>query len=113
MKIKSAQIAALNDELRKDPTKRHLGFITMTSGVVALPWVTVLAKLASLGPEDFPAGDDPYREHDFAAFEVDGEKLYFKIDYFERGSNLTAGAEHPENAATTERVLTVMLRDEY
>ena len=87
MKIKSAQIAALNDELRKDPTKRHLGFITMTSGVVALPWVTVLAKLASLGPEDFPAGDDPYREHDFAAFEVDGEKLYFKIDYFERGSN--------------------------
>ena len=110
---RAAKIAALNDELRKNPTNRHLGFITMTPGVAALPWVNVLAKLASLGPEDFPAGDDPYRERDFAAFEINDEKLYFKIDYFEKGSNLTAGAEHPENPETTERVLTVMLREEY
>ena len=27
---RAERIAALNDELRKDPTKRHLGFITMT-----------------------------------------------------------------------------------
>ena len=39
--------------------------------------------------------------------------LYFKIDYFERGSDRAAGAEHPENPETTERVLTVMLREEY
>ena len=113
MTTKSERIAALNDELRNDPTQRHLGFITMTQGVAALSWVKVLAKLASLETKDFPAGDDPYGEHDFAAFEVDGERLYFKIDYFERGSDLTAGAEHPENPETTERVLTVMFREEY
>ena len=95
---------------------KKLGFITMTQGVAAAPgefWLKVLAKLASLRPKDFPAGDDPYRERDFAAFEVEGEKLYFKIDYFQRGSNHLAGAENPENAETTERVLTVMLREEY
>ena len=110
---RAAKIAALNDELRKNPTNRHLGFITMTPGVAALPWVNVLAKLASLGPEDFPAGDDPYRERDFIVFEVADEKLYGKIDYFAKGSNYMAGAETSDNPETTDRVLTVMLREEY
>ena len=113
---RAERIAALNDELRKDPTKRHLGFITMTQGVAALGpafWVKVIARLASLEPKDYDPGNDPHGERDFSVFEVDGHKCYGKIDYFERGGNFTAGAEHPENVETTDRVLTVMLREEY
>ena len=86
---RSERIAALNDELRKNPTHRALGLITMTSGVAALGpgfWVKVAEKLASLEPSDFEKGNDPYGERDFAPIEVDGEKLFFKIDYFEKGS---------------------------
>ena len=113
---RSERIAALNDELRKHPTHRGLGLITMTSGVAALGpgfWVKVAEKLASLGPTDFREGNDPYGERDFAPIEVDGEKLFFKIDYFEKGSEHMMGAETPENPETTDRVLTVMLTDEY
>ena len=116
MKIKSERIAALNDELRKNPTDRSLGLITMTSGVAALGsafWVKVADKLAALRPQDFDTGNDPYGERDFAPIEVDGEKLFFKIDYFEKGSEHMSGAETPEDPATTDRVLTVMLREEY
>ena len=113
---RSERIAALNDELRQHPTHRGLGLITMTSGVTALGpgfWVKVAEKLASLEPSDFDKGNDPYGERDFKAIEVDGEKLFFKIDYFERGSSHTLGAVTPENPETTDRVLTVMLTDEY
>ena len=88
----------------------------MTSGVAALGpafWIKVAAKLASLEPKDFRKGNDPYGERDFKAIEVDGEKLFFKIDYYEKGSSHIHGAEAPDNAATTDRVLTVMLREEY
>ena len=113
---RSERIAALNDELRQHPTHRALGLITMTSGVAALGpgfWVKVANKLASLEPKDFDKGNNPYGERDFAPIEVDGEKLFFKIDYFEKGSEYMAGAETPENPETTDRVLTVMLTDEY
>ena len=113
---RSHLIAALNDELRKDPTNRGLGLVTMTSGVAALGtafWIKVAEKLASLGPKDFREGNDPYGERDFAAIKVDGEKLLFKIDYFEKGSSHTFGAETPEDPEATDRVLMVMLREEY
>ena len=113
---RSENIAALNDELRRDPINRNLGIVTMTSGVAALGsafWIKVADKLAALKPEDFDRGNDPYGERDFEAIEVDGEKLFFKIDYFEKGSDHSAGAEIPENPETTDRVLTVMLRAEY
>ena len=57
--------------------------------------------------------NDPYGEHDFGIVAVDGTKLYFKIDYFEKGTDYTAGAERPESAATTDRVMTIMLAEEY
>ena len=113
---RSERIAALNDELRRDPTNRGLGLVTMTSGVAALGtafWIKVAEKLASLQPTDFRRGNDPYGERDFEAIEVDGEKLFLKIDYFEKGSGHMLGAEAPDNAATTDRVLSVMLREEY
>ena len=66
----------------------------------------------SVGSRPFTADNDPHREHDFGAFTLEGRKLFWKIDDFDtRDPNL--GAEDPADAATTERVLTLMLADEY
>jgi hypothetical protein len=31
---------------------------------------------------EFTSDNDPYGEHDFAAFDLDGERFNFKIDYY-------------------------------
>ena len=112
---RSEKIAALNDQLRKNPGG-NLGLLHMTAGIAALGpefWEKVLLTLVNLAPEDFDKDNDPYGERDFSVFEVDGEKLYGKIDYYQKGSRFTAGAETPDDPATTDRVLTVMLSEEY
>ncbi len=43
--------------------------------------------------DDWPEGDDPYREHDFGKFDVDGESYIFKIDYYSLDE--MHGSEHP------------------
>ena len=114
--IRRTQIAQLNDELRIDPLSGTSGRVMMTRGVGALGsefMLKALDALAGLKPHDFETGNDPYRERDFAVFEVDGERLYAKIDYYEKGSDYLAGAETPEDASKTDRVLTLMLAEEY
>jgi hypothetical protein len=61
--------------------------------------------------EAFDADNDPHGEHDFGALTVVGERLFFKIDCYDR--SLTAGSPDPADAAVTVRVLTVMLAAEY
>ncbi len=34
--------------------------------------------------DDFNADNDPHREQDFGSFELEGEKLFWKIDLYER-----------------------------
>ena len=41
------------------------------------------------------------------------QELFFKIDYFAKDSEYMSGAETPEDPEATDRVLTVMLREEY
>ena len=44
-------------------------------------------KLAALlcvkSYSDFTKGNDPHSEHDFGSFELDGEKVFWKIDYYD------------------------------
>jgi hypothetical protein len=54
-----------------------------------------------------------YGEHDFASVTIDGIHLFWKTEYFQKGSNYGAGVETPEDAATTDRLLTIMRVDEY
>lgn len=56
-------------------------------------------------------GYDPHSEHDFGAFTLHGERLFFKIDYYDLG--LTAHSPDPADPAVTQRVLTIMLASEY
>jgi len=45
------------------------------------------AKIEALrqrGFDNFNADNDPHGEHDFGSFELEGEKLFWKIDLYER-----------------------------
>ena len=105
----AARIAALNDSLRRHHTG---GRLFLTSGVArmgdeAIPGVlTTVAAFTA-----FSDDNDPYGEHDFGAFEHDGARLFWKIDYYDK--DLRFGSPDPADPAVTTRVLTVMLADEY
>jgi hypothetical protein len=106
---RSATIRKLNDAFRTTLTG---GAVMMTAGVVALGPETQAEILAAVRAFDaFDADNDPWAEHDFGAIEVAGERVFFKLDYFD----LTRAFHSPEPAdpTVTERVLTIMLAEEY
>ena len=103
------RIRALNDDLRQ-----HLigGGAVITLGVAALGQEAVDRIVQTVAVfDDFCHVNDPYEEHDFGSFEVEGETIFFKIDYFAR--TLTHHSPDPANPAVTERVITIMLANEY
>jgi len=111
-KERSARVRELNDAFRKDPTR--FGRALVTRGVNELgPEFVLLATRAVASFAAFTEDNDPYGEHDFGAFHLSGDKLFWKIDTYEKGSDYSAGAETPDNPATTDRVLTIMLAEEY
>ena len=61
--------------------------------------------------DSFDADNDPHGEHDFGAVEVAGLQVFWKVSYYD--ASLTAHAEDPADPDTCERVLTVMLAEEY
>lgn len=61
--------------------------------------------------EAFEPGNDPYEEHDFGAVEVDSVRAFWMIDYYDREFRCTSS--DASDPAVTERVLTVMLAEEY
>lgn len=52
-----------------------------------------------------------YGEHDFGSFEFNGERVFWKIDYRQRGTQF--GAEDPSDSGGTCRMITIMLAEEY
>ena len=102
-------IAALNDALRRT---LQGGRVVMTARVAALPPEQKLVILQRVRMfNHFTEENDPYGEHDFGAFKVDGERYLFKIDYYDL--TLTMGSEDPADPDKTLRVLTVMFGSEY
>lgn len=65
------------------------------------------ALLAVRSQEHFPEGDDPYGEHDFGCVTVDGQKVLWKIDYYD--NELQFHSPDRLDPQQTCRVLTVML----
>ncbi|GJE57735.1 DUF3768 domain-containing protein [Methylobacterium thuringiense] len=103
------RIAALNDILRRTLAG---GTLVLTAGLVALGrerQQTILAAIAAF--DGFDTDNDPYGEHDFGALDAVGERILFKIDYFDR--SLTRASRDPADTSVTTRVLTVMLAEEY
>jgi hypothetical protein len=104
-----ARLAALNDRLRQT---RAGGMVMVTRGVKARGEHFVGAALAAIAQQSiFDPADDPYGEHDFGAVEVEGVRLFWKIDYFD--PSLRFAASDPADPSACRRVLTVMLAEEY
>jgi len=61
--------------------------------------------------DDFSEDNDPYGEHDFGSFKIEGHKLFWKIDYY--APDMRHGSEDPADPDVTVRVLTIMLASEY
>ena len=109
MSIDADRIRALNDDLR-----RHLigGGAVITPGIAVLGEKAIVSLVRMLAAFDgFDGDNDPYGEHDFGAFDFEGSRVMFKIDYYAKG--MQAGSPDPSDPAVTERVLTLMLAEEY
>jgi hypothetical protein len=109
MDSKTARIRALNDELRQNFAG---GVAVMTPGIAALgaEAVTRIVKTIAVF-DDFCHANDPHEEHDFGAFDADGQQVFFKIDYFDE--SLTYHSPDPADPSVTKRVITIMLAEEY
>ena len=95
----TAKIAQLNDELRHTFIG---GKIMMTAGINALPDRTkanILSAVRSFNT--FDEDNDPHGKHDFGSFEVDDEKGFWKIDYYDK--SMEGELEDPSDPEITTR----------
>jgi len=109
MTLSTERIRALNDELRR---KLPNGHAVMTAGIAALGPEAVARIVKTIAVyDDFCHANDPYQEHDFGSFEADGQVIFFKIDYYDKA--LTSHSPDPSDPSVTERVIPIMLAEEY
>jgi hypothetical protein len=106
---KTVRICALNDEFRRSLPNGHA---VITFGVAALGPEAVVRIIKTIAVyDDFCHANDPYQEHDFGAFEADDRVIFFKIEHYDK--SLTCHSPDPSDPSVTERVITIMLAEEY
>lgn len=107
---KTRRIRELNDAMRAGACE--IGTVVVTSGIHE-KGVEFLAGVSKAVAEftAFTPDNDPHGEHDFGSVEMDGEKVFWKIDYYD----LIMSAHSPDasDPQVTNRVLTIMLAHEY
>ena len=109
MTTKTEQIRHLNDRLRQNFSE---GRAVITIGVAALGAEAVERIVKTIAVyDDFCHANDPYEEHAFGSFEADGQMIFFKIDYFDK--SFTYHSPDAADQSITERVITIMLAEEY
>ena len=88
------------------------GKIVLTQGIEAKTYEEIAEIMLKIRHFDnFTPDNDPYGEHDFGSFDYHGEKIFWKIDYYDK--NYQYLSENPSNPEITNRVMTVMLAEEY
>lgn len=103
------RVRMLNDFLRRS---FQGGKVMVTAGLQALEPEVLAAVLAGVREFDaFSEENDPYEEHDFGAFEIASQRIFWKIDYYD--PTLSEGSDDPADPSRTVRVLTIMLAAEY
>ena len=112
----SARIRELNDHFR---TTGCGGHIFITKRIVSLPNYMLLRIMdAVINFDAFTPDNDPHGEHDFGSFTIEGEKVFWKIDYYQPNIDGELdvdgeASEDPANPEVTIRHLTIMLAEEY
>ena len=99
-----SDIATLNDTFRKTFTG---GQVLLTAGIAAMSSEDK-ANIISLVQNfnDFTPDNNPYSENDFGTFDYKGEKILWKIDYYDLNNKYHS--EDPSNPYITNRILTIM-----
>jgi hypothetical protein len=107
------RIRALNDEVRREGPQAGDGVHwVFTRGVIGLGPDGVDEAIHAVTCFDaFDGDNDLHGEHDFGSFKVAGERLFWKIDYYDR--SLSGGSPNPGDSSLTCRVLTIMLALDY
>lgn len=108
--VSRQRVRELNDAFRE--RCEGTGTIVVTQGISDLgpnAMREILDRVRTF--EDFSEENDPWGEHDFGAFDHDEQKIFWKIDCYDRDRQ--AGSPNPGNPAVTHRVLTIMLAQEY
>ncbi len=102
-------IKILNDKFRKTLLG---GKVMLTRGIYSKGQACINEILQGVKAfNNFNSKNDPYNEHDYGSFEYDGEKIMWKIDYYDR--NLRFLSDDTADISKTIRVMTVMLAEEY
>jgi hypothetical protein len=100
----AAQIAALNDRFRGMAID-----VVVTPGVIH-GFADVIELLKAVERfETFTEDNDPHGEHDFGSLEWEGEKVFWKIDYYDQELRAWCDPLSPK----CRRIMTVMLASEY
>ena len=100
-------IRELNDAFRT--TFRGNGDVYLTAAVAALPTEEqgeIIQRVQRF--DTFTPENDPHDEHDFGSFELCGRRFFWKIDLYEE-----PGVKSENGEPVVNRVLTIMLADEY
>ncbi len=107
---KAQKIAHLNDRFRKHRLGRGRLMVTQGINEKGPEFVQRVQGLVAAF-DDFTPENDPHTEHDFGSVEIDGEKIFWKVDYYDL--DLKWGSEDPSDESQTCRVLTIMYSHEY
>ena len=115
---KTAMIRVLNDRFRKTLSG---GAVLMSRGVAALgPELQVRILAAVQAFDTFDEDNDPWAEHAFGAIDVpvsEGTgntstvRVFFTIEYYDL--TRAHAADDPADESRTERVMTILLAEEY
>jgi hypothetical protein len=83
-----------------------LGNVVMTRSVSDMGPKFLVKCLYTLAHYDaFTKDNDPHGEHDSCTFEVNGQKVWFKIEYYNH--DMSGGSEDPAHPAVTVRMGTL------
>lgn len=104
-----ARIRELNDRLRETGRGGSIVCTRAVSDLSIEETGEVIKLIRSFN--DFTEDNDPYGEHSFGSVEYNGQKYFWKIDYYDL--TFTKGSEDPSDPSKTNRVMTIMTSQEY
>ena len=112
--VRITRIRTLNDFFRQTFIG---GRVKLNPGILAMKREAREAiKTKVRAFKDFNEDNDPWGEHDFGVVEHGGERIFWKIDYYDKESfrkGLDYGSEDPSDPKTTLRFLTIYLASEH
>ena len=110
---RATKIRTLNDDFRTRLPRPISGCkLIITDGVNSLPpnhFAELLLAVRSFS--DFNDDNDPHGEHDFGSIEHNGQRCFWKIDYYDQWMQFAS--PDASDPAVTTRALTIMLASEY